>query len=112
MLHYFFRVLCVSSKKKSQINEVVMELLILLGIPIAASLALAFIGDRRLAPEVNIIGSAATFVAGVKLAFEVYKRGPILAGNDFFFIDAFSVYLTVLTAFVSMTTAIFSRRYM
>ena len=36
----------------------------------------------------------------------------MLAGNNFFFVDAFSVYLAVLTAFVSMTTAIFSRRYM
>ena len=89
-----------------------MELLILLGIPVVSSLALAFIGDRKFAPEVNILGSSATFIAGVKLALEVYERGPILAGNDFFFVDAFSVYLTVLTAFVSMTTAIFSRRYM
>src|SRR5512144_3074571 len=89
-----------------------MELLVLLGGPLVAALALAFVGDRKLAPEVNILGSAATFIASVKLALEVYGRGSILAGNNFFFVDAFSVYLTVLTAFVSMTTAIFSRRYM
>ncbi|HEX9113634.1 MAG TPA: hydrogenase 4 subunit F, partial [Nitrospirota bacterium] len=89
-----------------------MELLVLLGVPLVAALALAFVGDRKLAPEVNILGSAATFIASVKLALEVYGRGSILAGNNFFFVDAFSVYLTVLTAFVSMTTAIFSRRYM
>ena len=89
-----------------------MSLIILLVVPLIASLALAFIGDRKLAPEVNILGSAATFVAGVVLALQVYDEGPILAGNNFFFVDAFSVYLTVLTAFVSMTTAIFSRRYM
>jgi hydrogenase-4 component F len=89
-----------------------LALLILLVIPLAASLALAFIGDRKLAPEVNIAGSATTFASSVVLAFQVYDQGPILAGNNFFFIDAFSVYLTVLTSFVSMTTAIFSRRYM
>ncbi len=89
-----------------------MALLILLGVPLAASLALAFIGDRRFAPEANILGSAATFAASLWLALEVYHRGTILAGNDFFFVDAFSVYLAVLTAFVSLTTAIFSRRYM
>jgi hydrogenase-4 component F len=61
---------------------------------------------------VNILGSAATFIASIALALQVYEQGPILAGNNFFFIDAFSVYLTVLTAFVSMTTSIFSRRYM
>ena len=36
----------------------------------------------------------------------------MLAGNKFFFVDAFNVYLVVLTSFVSITTAIFSRRYM
>ena len=35
-----------------------------------------------------------------------------MAGGKFFFVDAFNIYLAVLTAFVSMTTAIFSRRYM
>jgi hydrogenase-4 component F len=89
-----------------------MTLFILLGVPLFAAAALAFIGDRRLAPEVNIAGSAATFAAGLWLAFQVYNTGPMIAGNKFFFVDAFSVYLAVLTSFVSMTTAIFSRRYM
>jgi len=69
-------------------------------------------GDRKFAPEVNILGSAVTFAAGLGLAFEVYVQGPLLAGGNFFFVDAFNVYLSVLTAFVSMTTAVFSRRYM
>ncbi|MEK7842350.1 MAG: hydrogenase 4 subunit F, partial [Deltaproteobacteria bacterium] len=69
-------------------------------------------GDRKYAPEINILCSAATFLAGVVLAVQVYRHGPMLAGNKFFFVDAFNVYLAVLTSFVSMTTAIFSRRYM
>lgn len=89
-----------------------MPLLILLVTPIFASLILAFVGDRKYAPEINIGGSAATFIAGIMLALEVYSGGPMLAGNKFFFVDAFSVYLAVLTSFVSMTTALFSRRYM
>ena len=89
-----------------------MILLILLGISFFAAVALAFIGDRKYAPEINILGSAATFAAGVALALEVHFHGPIIAGGKFFFVDAFSVYLAVLTSFVSMTTAIFSRRYM
>jgi len=87
-------------------------LLILLGLPVLASAALAFAGDRKFAPEINISGSAATFAAGLGLALEVYAKGPMLAGGKFFFVDAFNVYLAVLTSFVSMTTAIFSRRYM
>jgi hydrogenase-4 component F len=89
-----------------------MSLLVLLIVPLAAAVALAFIGDRKLAPEMNIAGSAATFLAGLVLALQVYQRGPFVAGGTFFFVDAFNVYLAVLTAFVSMTTAIFSRRYM
>lgn len=89
-----------------------MILLILLGVSLIAAIILAFVGDRRFAPEINIIGSAATFLAGVALAIQVYIQGPIIAGGKFFFVDAFNVYLAVLTSFVSMTTAIFSRRYM
>ncbi len=87
-------------------------LLVLLGVPLAASAVLALVGDRRFAPEINIAGSAATFFAGIGLALEVSAQGPMLAGGKFFFVDAFNVYLAVLTSFVSATTAVFSRRYM
>ncbi|MBI4844858.1 MAG: hydrogenase 4 subunit F [Nitrospirae bacterium] len=87
-------------------------LLILLLVPLFAAVILAFVGDRKFAPEINIIGSAATFAAGAGLSLQVYEQGPMLAGGKFFFVDAFNVYLSVLTSFVSMTTAIFSRRYM
>ncbi len=89
-----------------------MELLVLLLVPLFAAAVLAFVGDRKFAPEINILGSAATFIAGLGLALKVYYGGPMLAGGKFFFVDAFNVYLAVLTSFVSMTTAIFSRRYM
>ena len=87
-------------------------LLTLLIVPLFAAVVLAFMGDRRFAPEINIAGSAATFAAGAGLALQVYMQGPMLAGGNFFFVDAFNVYLSVLTSFVSMTTAVFSRRYM
>ncbi|MBI4778345.1 hydrogenase 4 subunit F, partial [Candidatus Desantisbacteria bacterium] len=89
-----------------------MTLLILLGVPLFSATVLAFIGDRKFAPEINILGSAATFGAGIALAMQVYLHGPMIAGGKFFFVDAFSVYLATLTSFVSMTTASFSRRYM
>ncbi|MDD5435127.1 MAG: hydrogenase 4 subunit F [Nitrospira sp.] len=89
-----------------------MTLIILLGVSLFAAIVLAFVGDRKFAAEVNILGSAATFIASVALAVHVYFDGPMIAGGKFFFVDAFNVYLAVLTAFVSMTTAMFSRRYM
>jgi hydrogenase-4 component F len=87
-------------------------LLILLILPIGASVFLAIVGDKDYAAELNIAGSVATFIAGLGLAVEVINNGSMLAGGNFFFVDAFNVYLAVLTAFVSMTTAIFSRKYM
>lgn len=89
-----------------------MILLALLAISLLSAIILAFAGDWKYAPEVNILGSALTCAAGFALAMQVYLHGPFTAGNNFFFVDPFNVYLTVLTAFVSMTTAIFSRRYM
>jgi hydrogenase-4 component F len=87
-------------------------LLILLSVPLISAAVLAFFGHRKSAPEINIVASLCTFAAGTGLAIEVYVKGPMLAGGKFFFVDALNVYLTALTAFVSMTTAIFSRRYM
>jgi hydrogenase-4 component F len=89
-----------------------MTLLILLGISVFSAIVLAFVGDRKFAPEINILGSTATFGAGIALALQVYLHGQIIAGGKFFFVDDFNVYLVILTTFVSMTTAIFSRRYM
>lgn len=89
-----------------------MALILVLVTSLFAAAVLAFVGDRKYAHEINIIGSGATFAASLFLAFEVYEKGPMLAGDDFFFVDAFNVYLAVLTAFVSTTTAIFSRKYM
>lgn len=89
-----------------------MTLTLLLWISVLVAVALAFIGDWRYAPEVNITGSTLTFAASLALALQVYRTGPFLAGGNFFFVDPFNVYLVVLTTFVSMTTAIFSRRYM
>jgi len=39
-------------------------LLILLGVPLVCAAVLAFMGDRKFAPEMNIFCSAATFAAG------------------------------------------------
>ncbi|MHC1697495.1 MAG: hydrogenase 4 subunit F [Geobacteraceae bacterium] len=89
-----------------------MILLFLLCISLFFAVVLAFVGDWKYAPEINILGSGATFVAGVALAIQVYLQGPMTVGGKFFFVDAFNVYLAVLTSFVSMTTAIFSRKYM
>ena len=89
-----------------------MELLILLGLPLLGALLLALVGERRWAPEANVLVSLGTFAAGCTLTARVITEGPMLILREQFFVDPFNVFLVALTAFVSFTTALFSRPYM
>jgi hydrogenase-4 component F len=90
----------------------VEALLFVLGIPLAGSVVLAFIGDRGVARDINAGFSFATFVAACVLTARIVSSGPLLAFNEEFFIDPLNVFLVTLTAFVGLTTSIFSRPYM
>ena len=89
-----------------------MALLLLLAIPLAGSLALAVFGARRWAAELNAAFSIATFAAACALTARVIAEGPMLVAHEQFFVDPFNVFLIALTAFVGMTTSLFSRPYM
>ena len=84
----------------------------LLASPLAGGLALALVGHRDRARDVNVAFSFCTFVAACVLTAEIIEGGPMLAWNGAFYIDALNVFLVALTAFVALTTAIFSRPYM
>ena len=83
-----------------------------LGCPLAGSLILAFTGHRDVARDVNVAFSFATFVAACTLTVRVVSSGPFLAASEEFFIDPLNVFLVTLTAFVGLTTSLFSRPYM
>ncbi|MCC6610069.1 MAG: hydrogenase 4 subunit F [Burkholderiales bacterium] len=83
-----------------------------LATPLAGAVLLALIGHRRAGGWVNVGVSAITFVASLAMALNVFENGPQLSTDRLFYIDAFNVYLVALTAFVGMTTSIFSRPYM
>ena len=89
-----------------------IEILAVLGIPLAGALVLALMGERDEAAAVNIAASLATFVAAAALTARVVTEGPLLALERLFFVDPFNVFLVALTAFVGFTTSIFSRPYM
>ncbi len=89
-----------------------IEILAVLGIPLAGGLVLALMGERDEAAIVNIVASFATFVAAAVLTARVVTDGPMLALDKLFFVDSFNVFLVALTAFVGFTTSIFSRPYM
>ena len=89
-----------------------MELLMVLGLPLVGTFTLAILGDRRFAAEVNVGFSLATLLAAALLVVRIIRYGPLLVLHDQFFVDPFNVFLVALTAFVGLTTAIFSRPYM
>jgi hydrogenase-4 component F len=90
----------------------VPEFLLVLGLPLAGGIALALFGHRPRAAELNVAFSALTFVAAAALVARIVADGPLTAAGEQFFIDPLNVFLVALTAFVAMTTALFSRPYM
>jgi hydrogenase-4 component F len=86
--------------------------LMLLATPLAGAAVLALVGHRRYAAEVNVAFSLATFAAAARLVTRVIEEGPFTALGEHFFIDSLNVFLVALTAFVSLTTSLFSRPYM
>jgi hydrogenase-4 component F len=88
------------------------EIAAVLSLPLLGSLTLALSGHQSRAAEVNIGFSSATFAAAAALVVRVVSDGPILAYGNQFFVDPLNVFLVALTAFISMTTAVFSRPYM
>lgn len=81
-------------------------------LPLAGTVLLGLVRSPGVAGGLNIGLCTATLLASVRLAFGVLEHGPLLTPDGMFRIDPFNVYLVVLTAFVGVTTAIFSRPYM
>jgi hydrogenase-4 component F len=85
-------------------------LLLTLLSPVAGAMVLALLRPLAWAGWVNVAVSASAFGGAAWLAWLVAATGEV-AGLSFR-VDAFNVYLVVLTAFVGLTTSIFSRPYM
>jgi len=71
---------------------------------------LAIIRTLSFAGWLNLGLVVVEFLASLVLAYDVARNGAFIAHS--FHIDAFNVYLVVLTTFIGLTTAIFSRPYM
>ena len=87
-------------------------LFFVLGIPLLGGLALAGVGHRAYARNVNAAFSLGTFLAACVMTAQVIDQGQQFLWDKQFYIDPLNVFLVTLTAFVSLTTAIFSRPYM
>lgn len=85
-------------------------LILSLLVPSGGAILLALVPSVRVGGLLNVAICLLGFSATIRLAFHVLTTGPL--GGDEFYVDAFNVYLIVLTAFVGLTTSVFSRTYM
>jgi hydrogenase-4 component F len=90
----------------------VLALACLLGIPLLGGAVLGLVGHRSWARDVNVAFSAGTFIAACVLTARIVADGSMLVQDPDFYIDPLNVFLVTLTAFVGLTTSIFSRPYM
>ncbi|MFI4939017.1 MAG: hydrogenase 4 subunit F, partial [Burkholderiales bacterium] len=87
-------------------------LLLVLFTPLLGGLVLGLVGHREAASDINAGFSLITFGAAVMLTVQIIAGGPAFAFGKLFFIDPLNVFLVTLTAFVGLTTSLFSRPYM
>jgi hydrogenase-4 component F len=85
-------------------------LLVTLIAPAVGAVVLALLRSLALAGWVNLAVSTVSLGAAGALAWSVALHGEVVGLG--LRVDDFNVYLVVLTAFVALTTAIFSRPYM
>jgi hydrogenase-4 component F len=78
--------------------------------PALGALLMPLVPWLPLAGWLNLALSGLSLAGAIALALDVLAGGPFT--SEYFHIDAFNVYLVVLTAFVGVTTSIFSRPYM
>ena len=80
--------------------------------PLLGGLLLGILRSPKLAAKLNILTSSLTFIFSLLLAFEVLGKDSLDTLHGWFHLDAYNVFLVSLTAFVGMTTTIFSKPYM
>ena len=77
----------------------------ILAIPLASAAVLAVLPNWRVASWLNVLVAGGTFAASCLLFWDRPQPTRLL------FIDDFNIYLVALTAFIGLTTAIFSAAY-
>jgi hydrogenase-4 component F len=89
-----------------------MLLIALLFVPIATAVA-SFLARRRAAMEaINLAGFAAIFLVAVALAARVLAAGTVSLANGFFYADALSALVILLTASVALVCSTYSIGYL
>ena len=87
-----------------------MLLLALLLIPVATAAASFFVRRRKEMEAANLVGFGLVFLIAIALAAQVLARGTVSLANDFFYADALSALVILLTALVALVCAGAARR--
>jgi len=85
---------------------------LLLLMPLVGVVFFALFEHRPRIGRINIKFNAFALLMSFWLALNVHKSGTLVSEGLYFLVDSFNVYLIVLTAFVGLTTSIFSAPYM
>jgi hydrogenase-4 component F len=89
-----------------------MLLIALLLIPVATAAASFFVRRRAAMEAANLIGFGIVFLAAVALGAQVLARGTVSLANGFFYADALSALVILLTASVALVCATYSIGYL
>lgn len=84
----------------------------LIAISLVGIIFFATTGHKTDTGKINVWINSASLLATIWMAINVLNQGTIVSANKVFLIDPFNVYLIVLTAFIGLTTSIFSSPYM
>src|ERR1039458_3564627 len=89
-----------------------MLLLALLLIPVATAAASFFVRRRKEMEAANLAGLGMVFLIAISLAAQVLARGTVSLANGFFYADALSALVILLTALVALVCATYSIGYL
>ena len=89
-----------------------MLLIALLLIPVATAAASFFVRRRAAMEAANVVGFGIVFLAAVALAGQVLARGTVSLANGFFYADALSALVILLTASVALVCSTYSIGYL
>ena len=89
-----------------------MLLLALLLIPVATAAASLFVRRRKEMEAANLAGLGLGFLVAIALAAQVLARGTVSLANGFFYADALSALVILLTALVALVCATYSIGYL
>jgi hydrogenase-4 component F len=88
-----------------------MILFWLLAIPLVTSLLAFFVRKRAAMERVNLAAFAAVLCLAAMLAAQVLRRGSVSLWNGFFYADALSALVVLLTSFVSLVCSVYAVGY-